>query len=179
MGSYGPANRFAVALLSIVLASASLPPSAHADASTSPGINGVHASTVGVALPPYLTVVVLTPLVNGTIAKGKPHRVLVVDGAITAIGPGENAYTKPQVNGIDLEPTDDVGNGLAAGVNCPSTATLACSAAGTWWIDLDAAEAAHPGMFYGKPLQIVLNGFTDSNTGGSVAAVMNARLEKK
>jgi hypothetical protein len=165
--------------LATALTVALLPGAVYADATTSPGTNSVHASTIGVALPPYLTVVVLTPLVTGTIAKGKPHRVLVVDGTISSIGAGDNACAKPQVNGIDFEPTDDVGDGLGTCVNCPSTATVGCSATGTWWVDLDAAETAHPGMFYGQPLQIVFTGFTNSNTGGSAAAVMNARLEKK
>ena len=179
MNTYGSAKACAAALLVFAVIGAGFPAAVRADASTSPGTNSVHASTIGVPLPPFLTVAVLTPLVSGTIAKGKPHRVLVVEGMIAAIGPGENAYTKPQVNGIDFEPTDDVGTGLAASVNCASTATLACTATGTWWIDLDAAEAAHPGMFYGKPLNIVLGGFTNLNHGISVAAVMNARLEKK
>jgi hypothetical protein len=55
------------------------------------------------------------------------------------------------------------------------------TATGTWWLDVDAAEAANPGMFIGKPLNITLSGAED--TGGpsntSLTATLTARVQKK
>ncbi len=120
-------------------------------------------------------------------AKG-PRRFLTQPMQEPSVGLGDDRQgrmaasrrTREQLDGSGMESIrPNVGNGSAAGVNCPSTATLTCSATGTWWLDLDAAEVAHPGMFYGKPLNIVLGGFTNLNHSIAVAAVMNARLEKK
>lgn len=155
---------------------------AAANSSTSPGKNSVHVAASGLSLPGFQTSAVLTTLLTGTIEKGRPKRVLTVQGLLTSMGAGEHAYIKPRVNGVYFEPTDDFGNGAAAaGVNCPTTATLTCSASGSWWIDLDAAEAEHPGTFIGQPLVIELLGFTNSFNGlpGPLIAEMSARLEKK
>ena len=80
-------------------------------------------------------------------------------------------------NGVDLEITDDLGTGSSMSVNCASTATYGCTGAGHWWLDLDAAEAASPGTFIGKPLVIQLLGGGAGPLG--VSASMSARLEKK
>jgi len=160
-----------------------LPLAVHADSSksTSPGKHSVHASSNNLTLPGFQTTAILAPLLTGTSAKGLPKRVLRVDGFLSSIDEGENAYIKPRCNGVDFEPTDDVGNGSASGVNCPVGATLTCSASGSWWLDLDAAEAAHPGTFIGKPLVIELLGFTNLYNGipGPLVANMSAQLERK
>jgi hypothetical protein len=108
--------------------------------------------------------------------------VLVVQGLLTSLGAGENAYIKPVVSGVAFEPTDDIGNGASpAGVNCPDTATVTCSASGSWWLDLDAAEAAHPGTILGKPLIVELKGFTNAFNGipGPLVVTMSAALHKR
>jgi hypothetical protein len=172
----GRGSSFGIALLALCL-----PMIAYGDASTSPGKHSVHASANDLSLPGFQTSAVLTPLLTGTIAKGLPKRILMVHGLLTSIGAGENAYIKPRCNGVDFEPTDDFGNGSASSVNCPADATLACSASGSWWLDLDAAEAAHPGVFIGKPLVIELLGFTNLYNGipGPLVANMSAQLDRK
>jgi len=145
---------------------------------TSPGKNSVHVSANNLALPEaFIEVVFLT----GTLERGKRNRVLTVNAWFGSLAPGENAHIRPRVNGVSFEPTDDIGHGSGVAVNCPSTATFTCTASGSWWIDLDAAEAANPGQFIGQPLVVELLGATNQFTGvpGPIVADMSARLEKK
>jgi hypothetical protein len=51
---------------------------------------------------------------------------------------------------------------------------------GTWWLDLDVAEAANPGVFIGMPLSVELvggEGFAAFQSHGKVT--MSVRLQKK
>ena len=48
-----------------------------------------------------------------------------------------------------------------------------------FWLDLDAAEAANPGVFIGKPLNIELLGGAFSSPDGIYHATLSARMEKK
>jgi hypothetical protein len=52
-----------------------------------------------------------------------------------------------------------------------------CSVTGHFWLDLDAAEAAHPGIFINQPLVVELGGFGDVTFTGM--ASLRARLVKK
>ena len=168
----------AAMLASVITGTPVLAPGAE---TTSPGKETVHVSSSNLSLPGFQTTAIQTTLLTGTLARGKPHRALVVHGLLTSIGAGENAYILPRVNDVAFNPADDFGNGSGSGVNCPSTSTITCSASGTWWLDLDAAEAAHPGTFIGQPLVIELKGFTSLFNGipGPLVAAMSAELEKK
>ncbi len=60
--------------------------------------------------------------------------------------------------------------------------TSGCTVSGTWWLDLDAAEVAHPGVFIRQPLTITLLGGTVPGAGVPFVpgdASMSAVLEKK
>jgi len=168
----------AITIVTLAVLGASIATPVWADATTSPGVNSVHVSSNHLSMPdPFVETVLLT----GTILRGKRNRVLVVDATFGSLAPGENAHIKPLVNGVGLEPTDDFGNGSGVAINCPSTATLTCTASGSWWLDLDAAEAAQPGKFIGRPLTIELRGGTNQFAGvpGPIVAILNARREKK
>ena len=57
---------------------------------------------------------------------------------------------------------------------------VTCTTTGTWWLDLDTAEAAHPGMFIGKALTITLMGAETTGNGDSaLSATLTARVQKK
>ena len=99
--------------------------------------------------------------------------VLEVDGILRAYSAaGAYFYVFPRVNGVGLNPLD-----LSAAVSC--AAAVDCTATGTWWLDLDAAEAAHPGSFIGKPLNVDLLGQNVSGPGYFGYAGLRARLVKK
>lgn len=160
-------------IASMMLVGVTLAGAAIADSSTSPGKENFHVSIKAVAVPAGSEAVLL----SGQIERGKRGRVLIVEAFVGSLAPGENGLFRPQVNGVFLEPTDDFGNGNAMGINCPTTTSFACSGGAHWWIDLDAAEAAHPGTFYNKPLNVDLLGRGATSLG--VVANLSARLEKK
>ncbi len=59
----------------------------------------------------------------------------------------------------------------------PCSGAFFCSVAGSWWVDLDAAEAAHPGLLVGQPLTIDVLAFSDMSK--LVSASPSARMVKK
>jgi len=158
----------AIALLIAVLMSGP----AGAD-STSPGKENFHVSTSSVGVPAGTAGVLL----SGVIVRGKKRCLLIVDAFVGSLAPGENGAFWPRVNGVFLEPTDDIGNPNSMGIDCPTTATFACTGGAHWWLDLDAAEAEHPGMFFNQPLTVDLLGVGSTPLG--VVANLSAHLEKK
>jgi hypothetical protein len=109
-----------------------------------------------------------------TITKGKKHRVLTVESMLSiysAAGPA-SLLMVPLVNGIPLNPVSK-----AAAQLCTTGAQ--CSVTGVWWLDLDAAEAANPGVVIGKPLNVSLVGNDSAQTGSVGSMVLRVRLEKK
>ena len=79
------------------------------------------------------------------------------------------------VNGVEMEPGSPNPNFVLQG--CGS---IPCTLTGTWWLDLDAAELANPGVFINQPLTVTLHGgegFAAPQTEGRVA--MSVRLQKK
>jgi hypothetical protein len=89
----------------------------------------------------------------------------------------------PTINGFLVEPKFNAGDPDTAQVNCPTLAVpfpLSCTTTGTWWLDIDAAEAAHPGMFVGKALTITLMGAELTGNGDiDLEATLTARVQKK
>jgi hypothetical protein len=152
------------AVLAVVLSAATV----SADATTSPGKNSVYVSQLAASIDSAGT-----HAIAGSIAKGKSKTVLEVDVVVTDIT-GTNAAVGARVivNGVLAEPSD--GNSQVADCN----SGIFCTLASQWWLDLDAAEAAHPGMFKGK--QLVVIGDIFSNAATSTANIsLRARMEKK
>lgn len=160
-------RRIAAVSLTVALVSAQ---GSWADSDTSPGKNAVYRSQSGVAVG-----TAFAQLTSATIQKGKKKRVVEVD--LTLIDTGNSAGVigvGPLINGLALvmEPT---ATHLQL-ADCPGT-TNRCTATGQFWLDLDAAEAAHPGVFINQPLVIELWGFGDVAFTGM--ASLRAHLEKK
>ena len=125
-----------------------------------------------------------------TFAKGQKKRVIVVDatistsvfapGAAMVIGMGAD------VNGTFMEPTAapfpvqyvvDCGGTALSG---PQPVAFACTIHGTFWLDIDTAEAATPGSFVNVPLTVTLTAFDLAGVGGPpVVASMAIRQEQK
>jgi hypothetical protein len=119
-------------------------------------------------------------------AKGKRKTVVAVEGMLTSIGNSVAPHIEeiwPTINGIVVEPRQSPFSGYAAEVNCPTFTTgssASCTVTGTWWLDIDAAEAANPGMFIGKALTVTLTGAERTGQGDSgVGATLTARVQKR
>ena len=158
----------AVGALALMVGSAA---SVRGDSTTSPGKSAVYVSQSGVPVG-----TTFTQLITGTIQKGKKKRVVEAD--LTLIDSGNSAGAigvGPVINGLALvmEPTTT----HIQLADCPSLSLNRCTATGHFWLDLDAAEAAHPGVFINQPLVIELWGIGDVAFTGM--ASLRARLVKK
>jgi hypothetical protein len=163
-----------------IAACLSLAPFAWADGTTSPGKNSVFVSASSLTLPSTGDD---STLLTATITKGKKKTVVAIEGMLTKIGSLTGPRIEriwPTINGILVEPGES-GEPDVAQVNCPTiNLTLFCTITGTWWLDIDAAEAANPGMFIGKALTIRLMGEEITLNGdSSLAATLTARVQKK
>lgn len=112
-------------------------------------------------------------ILEATIKKGLKKRVVTVEATVTTSAPITFEFW-PTVNGIPVGPAPAHGDLKFSGA-------LGLSASGVWWLDLDAAELAHPGLFVGKPLVVQLRGsnFSLNIPTASVTATMIVRLEKR
>ena len=141
------AARAAVASLALLGLVAFMPVPARADAVWSPGKATAVRSAVGLVVDngPVPTTVQLV--------KGKRRYVLVVTGVLSgnSATPGTLIGLGATVNGANFEPID--GNGSRIFQQC---VVGFCTISGTWFVDLDAMEVAHPGMFVNMPLSVSL-----------------------
>ena len=148
--------------------------SAFADAVASPGKQSAYASVSGQTFGPTPAII---PGASVTIAKGKKKRTLEVD--VTAIVPsvaaGQTINVLVYANGLLI--TEPLAS-IQAEHGC-SPSVINCTAQGTFWLDLDAAEAANPGLFANVPIVIDAEVSTASITGPSGIVSVRARLVKK
>ena len=166
-------HRTVIALVTATLCFAGALDLAHADATTSPGKTSVYATEENVALSGATVVAVSVVL-----QKGKKKRVLEVEGRLDKASiDGEPLVARVTVNGVRMEPPDPFFASLSARASQSCGSGLVCSMVGTWWLDLDAAEAANPGTFIGEPLLIELNAGSSNPT--VATASLRARLQKK
>jgi hypothetical protein len=116
----------------------------------------------------------LTPILVGTLAKGKAKNVIVVEGSVFApliVPTPIDLIIDVDVNGIGMEPSGGY-SGMdctAGGIGVPSR----CTVTGTFWLDIDQNPSLN-----GVPLTVTLQA---KNTVPlvSVNASMSIRLEKK
>lgn len=114
--------------------------------------------------------------VPGTLQKGLKKTVLRVDATfVVDVDPTlPGLWLRPKVNGIKID-------GPLTLTVCDSARAANCTISATFWWDLDALEAAHPGEFIGKPLEIMLEGgnMFGSGQGMEFQASLAATLVKK
>ena len=109
------------------------------------------------------------------VQRGRANRILFIQGSLNYNGTdGFVIGVLPTVNGWGVEP-------FARGV-AYCTDTVCDTASGSWWLDLDAAETAHPGVFIEQPLLVRLIGgeissSIDSN--GVWNASLSVQMQKK
>jgi len=93
-----------------------------------------------------------TPRLSATIKRGKRRRVLKIDAMLTIRDAG--AYIPailPLVSGVP-----NVVHPFARAIDHCVVGLTACAASGTWYIDIDEAEASNPGSFVGEPIEVNL-----------------------
>lgn len=142
-----------IAATAVLLFSLIAPPAFAADATTSPGQKAVFVAHQDFDGCCHVSL-------NGQIAKGQAHNALMLDATFmvaptTGCSPTDVGIFSPQVNGIFMNP-DALGLVPSASARCQGG--VCPTITGTYWLDLDAAEAAYPGMFVHQPLNITLSG---------------------
>jgi hypothetical protein len=148
-----------------------LPASPAMAGSTSPGKNSVYVSDFSLTTAEFPN-----NTLTGTIVKGKKGTVLEIHTMISAYaGEPTHLIATVTVNGFPSEPTFE-GSGWISGQDCRANNSIGCTLTETRWLDIDAAEAAHPGVYVGQPLVIsylagVQNGFGDGVIGSSTLTV--------
>jgi hypothetical protein len=162
-------RRLATLTLAAALATLASPTPAAAD-STSPGKESAFESANVSPLPVGDSGVLLT----ASLVKGKKKRVLAIHATLaTNSGAMGVLHLLPNVNGVAVQGTV---------VNEPCEPSLThCASTGTWWLDLDAAEAANPDVFVGEALEIELVGglLAGGDTDASGTVTMGVQMLKK
>jgi hypothetical protein len=154
-------------------------PLALADGTTSPGDTSVFVTKTDINLN-----CIEAAILTATIKKGKPHHVLMVqammlfEGYLPPVTGPAVILARPRVNGIGVEPSGNVTH-FSMTQQCPPNVTF-CTVTGIFWLDLDAAEDAHKGMFLGQPLDIALSAEACNSGGGVIthATMVGQLLEK-
>ena len=115
---------------------------------------------------------------TGTLLKGTRKTVLRIDASVimksaanvsgVSVVPHVNGYLASQLGASQMFP-------------CTSPSPDYCTTAGTFWFDIDAMEAAHPGEFIDRPLNIEMHGRTVpfGVTGLQYEASFSAQIVKK
>jgi hypothetical protein len=100
-------------------------------------------------------------LLTATIEKGKKRRMLTINASLHYNGLDATLLgIDVTVNGWGVEPEN------RSVMYC--TNGLCDTVTGSWWLDLDAAEAEHPGLYINQPLLVRLIG-GEITGGGTVA----------
>jgi hypothetical protein len=167
-------NRVVIALALACALVSSTPAEAPAGGGPSvAGKNAAFAADTGILLNDGLTG--NSTLLTASLAKGKKKSVVAVEAAMQ-VEPG------PTLPSLEVEVNGVPANGPVVAADCKNTGAARCPLAGSWWLDLDAAELANPGQFVGQPLTVELIGGTNTFAPPVTAmaqATMTVRLVKK
>jgi hypothetical protein len=116
-------------------------------------------------------------ILNGTLLKGVRKTVLRVEATITML------VSDPNITRLTIAAAlNNLGPALGeAQTLCDSNKAQFCTATGSFWFDVDALEAAHPGLFLGQPLNIQIVGTPGgaSATGALYTVSFSAQVVKK
>ncbi len=118
------------------------------------------------------------PPLSGTLAKGSSRTQLRIETIFewfSLVG-GGTATVHAAVNGIPVQ------SGIFGGTQWETercAASAFCLRTASFWLDLDAAEAANPGTFLGQPLTITVEGQSLGQPGDSYTASFTADVVKK
>lgn len=101
-------------------------------------------------------------ILSVTIKRGKPKSVLTISEELvlsTKGGPWQYVTLGALINGFhDVSSSPGGPEGQSFCNATTDTGEIGCSTTAVAWVDLDAAEALHPGQFKGKPITLDLLG---------------------
>lgn len=120
---------------------------------------------------------ITTGVFSATILKGKKKNALIIEVTGQVFGGAhELCIESVTVNGRLADPSTGVFNLVCTG---STTESMTQTVSGVFVLDIDDAELASPGSFYGVPLDVVVDTATDASPGlnGSISVVV--RMEKK
>ena len=115
-------------------------------------------------------------LLSVTLQKGKKKSAVAVEGAMQV------DVSQPSLPSLEVRVNGVPANGPYISTDCKFVAVQRCTLAGSWWLDLDEAEAANPGVFVGQPLVVELVGGANTvapPTNPTAQVTVTARLVKK
>lgn len=168
----------ATVAIAVLMVGAAVGPNPALAASTGPGKKAAFESDDfgGSGDIPLNTVTLLT----ASIVKGKKKQVLVVEATLSGgSSPVSGTLSlSVDVNGVEAEPRGFGGNRVRQQCQDGSFAGL-CAVTGTWWLDLDAAELADPGVFINQPLTVTLKGGDGGGPQSDGKVTMSVRMQKK
>jgi hypothetical protein len=115
----------------------------------------------------------IVPL-EGTMRVGTRHTVVRVDTGIVIL-----TNFDPNLKGVYVTPRlNEYYSASYFAVHAfPCSGIANCSATGTFWFDIDALEAAHPGKFIGQPLTVRLEGGNTATASGGLDYEANFAAE--
>jgi len=114
---------------------------------------------------------------SGSIQKGKKKRVLTID--LTAQVDSSPASNNSLKGFLFVNGFADIVKASSFFTDNNGDCSL-CETTGHFFVDLDAAEALHPGMFIGQPLTLSGQVQNQSSTSGTTCDVtLTARMEVK
>lgn len=95
----------------------------------------------------------------GTIAKGVKKTVLRLDATV-------DVYANPAIEGCFVTArVNEVFFSMGQSNTMDTPVNSDCTITGTYWIDIDQAEASHPGQFIGQPLVVIVDGGSQASGG--------------
>jgi hypothetical protein len=163
------AMRFAC-VLSLLLALVG----AAASAQVTAGKNSAFVTESGLTLNDGPTGV--APLLQVTLPKGRKKSVIAASGTLQV------DVSAPSLPSLEVHVNGVVAMGPVVSTDCKYIAVTRCTLAGSWYLDLDLAELANPGVFIGEPLVVELVGGTNTysppNT-ATAAAGLSVQMVKK
>ena len=159
-----------VCVLSLALALVS----GAASAQSTGGKNSAFIADGGLTLPDGPTGV--ATLLQVTLPKGRKKSVVSVTGALQV------DISTPSLPSLEVHVNGVLAMGPIVSVDCKYVAVNRCPLAGSWYLDLDLAELANPGMFIGQQLVVELVGGANTFSPPIAAtgeAEMSVQLVKK
>lgn len=112
--------------------------------------------------------------------KARRKTMLLIDGTVSSASNSEATSLS-----IDIQLEDE--NAIVAvpaeggTIQTRCEANQPCALSGHWWVDVDAIEAANPGLFANKPILVTLRGAHTPAVGvvGATWYALRAQLVKK
>jgi hypothetical protein len=116
----------------------------------------------------------LSGTMSATIEKGKKKNILLIQTTLQAATQDPSEVC---VNAVRANTFNATKGGVSSlGVVCTHCTAGGCTLTTTHWLDIDAAEVAHPGAFVNQPITIELD-YSGTGSGG-MFPIMVVQMQK-